>query len=129
MESPRRGSRRTTVMQAPDSAMLSPSADVVEVARRRLDRERLAEAAPAPSGFDFDDAADAADDAGEHAAIVAAESAARGVAKASATQAQSAGRRRRASTSTMPKSRLCSSRSNGPNAARPRPLPSRRGAT
>ena len=105
--------------------------DVVEKARRRLDRERLAEGRAGAERPRFDDAADAADDAGEHGVDCRRRRdrprRREGVSDAGA--GAGAGRRRRGATSTMRKSRLCSSRSNGPSAARPRPLPSRRGAT
>ena len=65
------GSRRTTVMQAPDRAMLSPRATSSRKPGGASIVERLAEGRAGAERLRFDDAADAADDAGEHGAIVA----------------------------------------------------------
>ena len=59
-------------MQAPSSAMLSPIAVPASQPAGASTVSALPNEAPAPSGRDLDDAADAADDAGEHGVIVGA---------------------------------------------------------
>ena len=66
MESPRLGLEADDGHAGARQGDAVAEGDVVEKARRRLDRERLAEGRAGAERLRFDDAADAADDAGEH---------------------------------------------------------------